>query len=86
MLPPTIQAELQSEFGRIEAVTRVAGGDVNQAAQVSTATDRYFIKWNQNYLPNLFAAEASGLELLDRTQQILVPPVKLVGKNFLVLE
>ncbi len=59
----------------IRAIDRVGGGDINQAARVTTGRSRYFVKWNPRPLPRLFEAEARGLRLLTSARAVRVPEV-----------
>jgi len=61
--------------GPIQEVRPLGGGCINQASQISTPINNYFLKWNSKTLPNMFSAEAYGLKLLSSGQTIRVPAV-----------
>jgi len=73
---------------RIEAVRSVGGGDINEAAAVTTsAGKKLFLKWNDSAPDGLFEAEADGLSALGATigraatgDHIMVPAVVALGR------
>jgi len=86
MLPPSLKTAVEAALGTpILGETYVGGGDINQAARLQTATGQFFIKWNHQAPPNMFAAEAQGLQALMATGALAVPDVVALGENFLVL-
>jgi protein-ribulosamine 3-kinase len=70
----------------------VAGGDINQAAQVALADGReLFVKSNPSAPPEMFTAEARGLAWLAEAAALRLPEVVAVsppseGVQFLVLQ
>ncbi len=88
-LPPPLEekilALLSERTGRkVFAISchHVSGGSINEAAAVSTGTDRIFVKWNDaNRYPGMFQAEARGLMLLKDPGGALVPEVLEVGET-----
>jgi fructosamine-3-kinase len=70
----------------------LAGGDINQAAQVALADGReLFVKTNPGAPPTMFAAEARGLRWLAEARALRLPDVIAVSGpddsvQFLVLE
>lgn len=67
------------------------GGDSNEAFKVTTESKSYVFKLNQKQaLPNLFQAEAHGLETLSKTNSFRIPKVNSVGSygnhQYLILE
>jgi len=73
-------------------VEPVTGGDINEAARLTTERSRYLVKWNPAPLPRIFACEAQGLELLAQAGAIRVPTVYGYGEpedgrpGFIVME
>ncbi|GAB3687915.1 fructosamine kinase family protein [Spirosoma flavus] len=74
----------------------LSGGDINTAAQVITSEGTFFVKWNyvddqeDVAFPDMFEAEAKGLDLLRETKTFCIPHVIGYGrqgdKTYLVLE
>ena len=70
----------------------LAGGDINEAAQVTLADGReLFVKTNPGAPPTMFAAEARGLAWLAEARALRLPEVVAVSApgdpmQFLVLE
>jgi len=75
MLPADLNIALESVLGAIRTVTPVYGGDINRAARVDAEHGRFFVKWNVQPRPGLFAAEARGLRLLAAARALRVPHV-----------
>lgn len=76
---------------RVERLTEVTGGDINQAWHVGTSVGEFFVKTNKTLrYPSLFRLEAEALSLLESTQTIRVPRVIKADDNsdppFLMLE
>lgn len=59
----------------IQSVEHVGGGDINDAAQVVTQHEQYFVKWNIRPPARMFAVEARGLQLLKSAHAARVPEV-----------
>jgi len=75
----------------IENVSRLGGGDINEAFRLQTSSGAFFMKYNSaSRYPGMFEKEAKGLQLLSATEKIRVPRVVMHGKEkddiFLVLE
>lgn len=75
----------------IKNFSAIGVGSMNQVYGLSTDSIKYLIKINnRNVFPDIFAAEAEGLNTIHRTQTIAVPEVVLQGdfkdESFLVLE
>jgi protein-ribulosamine 3-kinase len=59
---------------RVRTVEPVAGGCVNHGARVDASDQRsYFLKWSAAAPPDLFEAEADGLDALGATGLLRVP-------------
>jgi protein-ribulosamine 3-kinase len=70
---------LDFDNGSLESV---AGGDINQAYQLSTATgERHFLKLNQPTDAAMFAAERTGLAALAGAEQLRVPHFIATGSS-----
>jgi fructosamine-3-kinase len=80
-LADAITRSLRAAVGdtAVDAVTRVGGGDINQAALVTTRTGRYFVKWHNAPPPRFFECEAAGLSLLGAAGAVRVPGVVAHG-------
>lgn len=83
-LKRALTEEIQGLWGRscsIETATRVLGGDINEAAQLTLNDGRsLFLKYNPFPLPKLFEVEARGLEILREASALRVPQVYAVGE------
>lgn len=76
MLPLNLKASLESHLGTAIVHSQPCyGGDINQAEQINTQTERYFVKWNPQSPPKMFEAEARGLEILNAVNTLRVPQV-----------
>lgn len=69
----------------------LGGGCINNAMKVQTSIGTYFLKFNHaEAYPGMFAAEASGLQLLAEANEIRIPEVVFSDDQesytFLVLE
>jgi fructosamine-3-kinase len=70
----------------IREIRSVSGGDINEAAQIQTEKERYFVKWHYKAPPRFFEAEADGLQRLTRSGLIRVPQAIAVDSAFLILQ
>ncbi|HOA25167.1 MAG: fructosamine kinase family protein [Aggregatilineales bacterium] len=76
----------------LKEVSTVGGGDINHAARVTTAQNRYFVKWHQSPPPRFFDCEARGICLLRDAGAVRVPDVIGHGRvpnshtEYLILE
>lgn len=80
-LPAALQEAITQELRAygdttpIEGAGRVGGGDINQAARVTTGQASYFVKWHNAAPPRFFEAEADGLRRLRGADCLRVPEV-----------
>jgi fructosamine-3-kinase len=88
-----LRSRVESALGqRVRSVTRVSGGDINDAFELGLADHRsVFLKTNAQAPPTMFAAEARGLDFLRQAGTLRVPEVLSVstaddGPPFLLLE
>jgi len=77
--------------GKVEKLSSVGGGDINEAYQVITKHKNYFIKLNQqDRYPGMFETEKNGLELLMNKSGFKVPGPILTGEvpgyRFILME
>ena len=86
MIPAALQSELTRFFGTSpQGFEPVGGGDINQAARFNIGSERYFLKWHPHPptppegWPDMFTAEARGLELLAQAGALRVPEVVTYG-------
>ncbi len=75
----------------ISRVSPVGGGCINDAHVVVTDRGRFFVKYNHaRRYPGMFEAEARGLEVLKKADELSVPEVIGTGESgdlaFLMLE
>ena len=74
----------------IKKFQRVAGGCINETAQIQAESNLYFLKWNTSEKSDLFDKEVLGLSLLAQNSEIKTPNVLGVGtkdnKSYLLLE
>lgn len=84
----SVRASVEQALGaRIERVTGLAGGDINQAYRADLADGRaVFVKTNEKPPPDMYAAEAHGLAWLGEAKALAIPEALAVSPMFLVLE
>jgi len=76
ILPPPLQATLETRLAPVVEATPVGGGDISSAAQVRLADAReLLVKWRTGSLAGLFTAERRGLELLRSAKALRIPQV-----------
>ncbi|HEX8550793.1 MAG TPA: fructosamine kinase family protein [Abditibacteriaceae bacterium] len=85
-VPVSVAQQLEAQFGALQSVVEIAGGDINRAAQVAVGGENIFVKWNENAPSDLFEVEARGLEMLRAANALRVPQVLAIGEQFLALE
>jgi fructosamine-3-kinase len=93
VIDPALRARIEAELGqRVAGVTRVSGGDINDAFELRLADGQsVFLKTNRHAPAAMFAAEARGLEFLEQAQALRIPKrlaVSAAGErpSFLLLE
>jgi fructosamine-3-kinase len=98
MIPAEIKKEIESRLSEISGskilimtFTPVTGGCINYCFHLETSSGAFFLKYNDaSAYPNMFKAEASGLQLLREANAIPVPFVHFHGEvkeySFLLLE
>lgn len=94
MLSHSLQEALRFALGaRIKAARRLAGGDINDAFELTLSSGtRVFLKTNERAPVAMFPAEAQGLDWLRAAGALRVPEVLAVSSGregeptFLVLE
>lgn len=85
-LPDGLPEALADAVGpdrRVASLTRVGGGDINNACVVSLEDGaRLFLKWNEAAPPGMFEAEADGLAALRAAAgtDLIVPGVRALGQ------
>jgi fructosamine-3-kinase len=74
-----VEAALEERLGRATEIrdsAAVGGGCINPAARLEDdAGERYFLKWNSSAAPEMFPAEADGLQALAEPGSLRVPAV-----------
>jgi protein-ribulosamine 3-kinase len=58
---------------RITRISSVGGGCINTANRYETDVGSFFVKTNRNIGPEMFEAEAAGLDAMFSTDTIRVP-------------
>ena len=93
MIAQALQRRVETLLGqRVSAVSRVSGGDINQAFELGLADGRSaFLKSNARAPLEMFAREAHGLEFLRaagalRIPQVLAFSAETEQPSFLLLE
>lgn len=92
-----INAILFRTFGKdpvLQSYKSVGGGCINNGLEVvcddGAAAIKYFIKWNEDRIEDLFEKEAHGLSILSANTNFTIPTVLGHGsygiRNFLILE
>lgn len=90
--PPSIlQSISQSLHVSIKNFQALSGGCINNGGKLLTSKGSFFVKWNDALKhPNMFDAEAKGLQLLRGTNAIRIPEVVFTGEvetfQYIVLE
>ncbi|MGG3846243.1 fructosamine kinase family protein [Aeribacillus composti] len=78
------------DFGVIENIRKVSGGDINESYFVQTENQTYFLKYNLEAPEDFFRLEAEGLQLIRDTNTVRVPKVFAYSENsnegFLIME
>jgi len=86
------------EYFQLKKQSAIGGGDINQAYRIDGVIEEnnqnkavsFFIKLNQKSQLDMFAAEAAGLQEIEKAQAIRVPHVICSGveknQSYLVLE
>lgn len=74
-LPTPLRQQVESALGhRITCCVPASGGCINNGARLDTsAGGSFFLKWNETAAPEMFEAEADGLEALRRARTVHVP-------------
>lgn len=92
-LPEAVSLRVAETFdARVRAASRLSGGDINDAFEVTLEDGReLFLKTQQNAPYGMFSAEARGLAFLAQAGAVPVPAVLAVvdresGPRFLALE
>jgi fructosamine-3-kinase len=87
------QALHQALGAAIVSSRRLSGGDINDALELELANgERVFLKTNASAPPDMFPAEAHGLEFLREPDTLRIPQVRTVSSGregapgYLVLE
>jgi protein-ribulosamine 3-kinase len=87
MIPQEIKNSLidffsQSEYGSVEILnaTSLSGGCINHVHRLQTNKGDFCIKYNlSEQFPGMFTAEADGLSLLKKANEIYIPGVICTG-------
>lgn len=76
-LPEHIRISCEKLLGTpIEAAFHVSGGDINEVRRLETSSGRFFLKMNRAaHAPQMFTAEAKGLQLLAQMRTLRIPRV-----------
>jgi protein-ribulosamine 3-kinase len=93
VIDPALRARVETALGqRVTSATRVSGGDINDAFELTLADGQSaFLKTNASAPPAMFAAEARGLDFLEQAQALRIPRRLAVSSEaerpgFLLLE
>ena len=91
-MPDTVQKAIEQILGqKINAITQISGGDINEARLLQTAKGFFFTKINSSsFAYEMFETEIQGLETLRKSNTIKIPNILGIGKAdqtaFLILE
>lgn len=88
MIPVRLRELIEQNLASpVTEAVPLSGGDINQAARVTTANGQIlFLKWHSQAPAGMFAAEAYGLELLASAGGARVPAVYFQADDCLALE
>lgn len=82
--------ESTGQMLQVEEVQFLSGGCINNAVRLQTAAGDFFLKWNEQAVEGMFAAEAEGLRILRNNGSLQIPEVlgqgKVENKEYLLLE
>lgn len=75
MIAPALRAAVETRLGPVRGAAPVGGGCINHGMRVDLADGPVFLKYNADAPPEMFAAEARGLEALrDAADGLLAVP------------
>ncbi|HEY0742240.1 MAG TPA: fructosamine kinase family protein [Chryseosolibacter sp.] len=90
--PPSLHQSISQKLSvSVKNFQPLSGGCINNGGKLLTSKGNFFVKWNDTLqYPNMFDAEAQGLQLLRRARAIRIPEVVLTGEvetfQYIVLE
>lgn len=67
-LPEIVAYVVEAELGKITQAERVSGGDINEAAKVTTKEGQFFVKWNSPRTESQGQIESASLKQLKMGQ------------------
>src|SRR5690349_14890152 len=87
----SILAECMGAGVKVQKLSSVSGGSINEAVKAETSKGLFFVKWNHaGKYPGMFEAESKGLKLLADAGEIQIPKIIVSAERgetaFLVLE
>ena len=75
---------------KVELTKPLSGGCINNALLIETDHGPFFVKWNHEEKYKMFLAESTGLGLLKKYSQFIIPKVLGCGmwkeRSYLILE
>jgi len=75
-VPKEVQSICERQLGRLKAFTPASGGCINNGGKLEGSNLTAFVKWNDaRQFPNMFTAEAKGLDLLRKPETLKIPEV-----------
>lgn len=76
MIPPPLREAIEARLGAVRGVAGVGGGggSIHQAVRIETTAGVFFLKYNPQAPPGMFATEARGLDALRSAAAGLVVP------------
>jgi protein-ribulosamine 3-kinase len=80
-IPLPIQQQVSERLNiEVKQFSFCSGGCINHGGKLTTSSGNFFLKWNDDQkFPNMFEAEAKGLQLLGQPKVIRIPKVILEG-------
>ena len=75
----------------LSAISKIGGGDINEAFQLTFNDSTYFLKLNSSInFPKMFEAEYRGLEMLRKSSSFIIPRAYFYGdfeeNSYLLME
>ena len=85
MLESTLETIISRKTGtscQIISTSSISGGSINQAKKLHTNCGDFFLKLNSaSRFPDMFKAEAKGLDLLRAADELFIPEVLAFGEE-----
>ena len=87
-LPDNIKKDIETRLNSaIKGTKNLSGGCISNAYKISMESgEKFLLKINNNSPADMFAAEAHGLNELQKAAAVRVPGAKIFSENYIVTE